>query len=452
MKYKYCIFGNIINVIEHSRFTIGVVIGVILMLGLIKIIPNQAFIFILPPIGGFVAGIASSNGSITTTNANSKHQKLNAGEAAGIIFGIIICFIGTLLFEWTDLTDMAYLLLSPYGENSQLFSLLFIAFILILSHFYWKTILIFSLITVCLFVHPHYPLFNIIYDATFTILLSNIYVMGVICGVLGYSGNKLFKMFLDCLQNLYRIIADANFAKRMQHILSDKYIKSSISIIFVVVIIVSIAAFAPYLTEQKEKNGVLPLKVTNVEINTPEIDYYSISPLKKYATEIALENHPNVDRGFIIDVIGKSTSLTTANLDITISIYNPNNKTIQLDKIDYTLYEISPLCRYIKSYVSTEKSITLPPHTTTPVFLNSKLGVLQSGILRVDAIMFYYAGISNYRTWDSEKYPIKLEVKGILYSENSTDSFEYDINTSVAETLQFNFVSLLHQRIQPQTR
>jgi hypothetical protein len=427
MKYKYCRYENVTNAIKHSRFTIGIVIGIALMFGLIKIIPDKIFIFILPLIGGFVAGIISSERSIAVTDNNDEQQELNAGEAAGITFGIIICFVGTLLFEWTDLTEMAYLVVSPYGENSHLFSLLFIAIILILSYFSWVAILIFSLaITVCFFAHLPYSLINITYDAVFDILLANIPIMGLICGVLGSSGNKLSKMFLDCLPNLYYTIVNVNFIKRVLHALSNKFVKSFFIILIIVMITSTVILFAS-LKEQEEKVEFSPLEVSNIEVDTPKFEYYGIPLLKKYATEIALEDYPDVDRGYINNLVGKAASLSTANLSITLSIYNPNNKTMNLDKIDYTIYEIIPdyahanilLRRYIKSDTYTEEAITLPPHTTTVVSLNPKLGILQSGILRLDESMLDCIGV--------------LKVKGILYSEDSRYYFEQ--NTSIGELI-----------------
>ena len=427
MKYKYCRYENVTNVIKHSRSTIGIITGIALMFGLIKIIPDKIFIFILPVIGGFVAGIISSNESITITDTNNEQQELNAGGAAGIIFGIIICFVGTLFLEWTDLTEMAYLVVSPYGKNSHLFSLLFIAIILILSYFSWGAILIFSLITVCFFVHPPYSLINTTYDAAFDILLANIPIMGLICGVLGSSGNKLSKMFLDCLPNLYYTIVNVNFIKRVLHALSNKFVKSFFIILIIVTITSTVILFSS-LKEQEEKVEFSPIEVSNIKVDTPKFEYYGIPLLKKYATEIALEDYPDVDRGYINNLVGKAASLSTANLSITLSIYNPNNKNMKLDEIDYTIYEIIPdyvhanilLRRYIKSDTYTEEAITLPPHTTTVVSLNPKLGILQSGILRLDESML-------------DCTSILLKVKGILYSEDSRYYFEQ--NTSIGELI-----------------
>jgi len=431
MKYRYwyCRYENVTNVIKHSRFTIGIVIGIALMFGLIKIIPDKIFIFILPVIGGFVAGIISSGKSIAITGNNDEQQELNAGEAAGITFGIIICFVGTLLFEWTDLTEMAYLIFSPYGENGHLFSLLFIAIILLLSYFSWVVILIFSLaITFCFFAHLPYSLINITYDAAFDILLANIPIMRLICGVLGSSGNKLSKMFLDCLPNLYYTVVNVNFIKRVLHALSNKFVKSFFVILIIVMIASAVILFAS-LKEQEEKVEFSPLEVSNIEIDTPKFEYYSIPLLKKYATEIALEDYPNVDRGYINNLVEKAASLSTANLSITLSIYNPNNKAMNLDKIDYTIYEIIPdyvqanilLRRYIKSDTYTGEAIILSPHATTVVSLNPKLGILQSGILRLDESMLDCT--SN----------ILLKIKGILYSEDSRYYFEQ--NTSIGELI-----------------
>lgn len=426
MKYKYYRYGNVTNAIKHSRFTIGIVIGIALMFGLIKIIPDKIFIFILPVIGGFVAGIISYNESITITDNNDEQQELNAGEAAGIIFGIIICFVGTLFLEWTELTEIAYLLFSPYEKNGLLFSFLFLTVILILSWFYWKMVLILNLIGIW-FLIPTYSLFNKSYDVAFTLLLANAYVMGRVCGFLGASGNELSKLFLDYLKNLYSRHMNVNFIKRLLHISTNKYVKGFFFVFIIVLIASTVILFPSLKQEQKEKTEVFPLEVTNIKVDTQKIEYYSIPLLKKYATEIALEDYPDVDRGYINNLVGKAASLSTANLNITLSIHNPNNKTMKLDEIDYTIYEIIPdyvhanilLRRYIKSDTYIEEAI-LPPHTTTVVSLNPKLGILQSGILRLDESML---GCTS----------ILLKVKGILYSEDSRYYFEQ--NTSIGELI-----------------
>ena len=119
MKYnKYCRYENVTNAIKHSRFTIGIVIGIALMFGLIILISNQVLILILPLIGGFLAGIISSNESIAITDTNNEQQELNAGGAAGIIFGFIICFVGTFIFDWNAWNDLIFLGISFFWGES----------------------------------------------------------------------------------------------------------------------------------------------------------------------------------------------------------------------------------------------------------------------------------------------------------------------------------------------
>ena len=464
MKYnKYCRYENVTNAIKHSRFTIGIVIGIALMFGLIILISNQVLILILPLIGGFLAGIISSNESIAITDTNNEQQELNAGGAAGIIFGFIICFVGTFIFDWNAWNDLIFLGISFFGEKATFYVYLFFIFNLIYSYFYWKTAILLNFIRVLLTI-TIFSTLNLVFYAAFVLFLSNTKIVTTTCGFLGSSGGKISGVSLDFLHNMHCKVIGDNFLKRVLDVLNTKKLTGFIIVLVIIVVIASI--IFPFYIEKTKNDVVLPLEVKNMKMNGILFKHDIHGLLRTVESNIRLD-------------------VRTAELNITLDVYNPNNRTIKLDKIDYRLYEIIPevhhantlferfdferydiflnkkpnvLTRRIVDSEFTYKTMLLPPHSVTSISASPKLSVAQFRALANDADKFYTKNFlegSNlivkrfHRSMrDARECPIKLVAIGELYSNaHNMGSFECNTYTSVGEIIP-EYVEIKQEYIQ----